>query len=163
MKEEKQRLEYTIGRFDGYFDSVNNKSAAYIAINTFITGGAITLLTQFEGVASTHPWYQPIMGAILSLGVISLVLLAWASIPYFTNKSDSLYYFGAIGDKSLSEFSELSKDQKQKKNLLDLREQAYVLSKGLTQKFTKLKWAGRLLLLQFILLLPIIYLLIFKN
>ena len=38
---EKDRLKYTINRFDHYFDSVNNKSAVYIAINTFITGGII--------------------------------------------------------------------------------------------------------------------------
>ena len=46
MEKEKDRLEYTINRFDHYFDSVNNKSAVYIAINTFITGGIIVLLTQ---------------------------------------------------------------------------------------------------------------------
>ena len=163
MKKEKQRLEYTINRFDHYFDSVNNKSAVYIAINTFITGGAITFLTEFEGPASNHQLYLPIMGGILLFGIFSLILLALTSIPYFTKKSDSLYYFGAIRSKSLSEFTELSRDQKEKKNLKDLREQVHTLSLGLTQKFIKLKLVGVLLLIQFVLLLPITYLLIFKN
>jgi len=103
------------------------------------------------------------MGGILLFGIFSLILLALTSIPYFTKKSDSLYYFGAIGSKSLSEFTELSRDQKEKKNLKDLREQVHTLSLGLTQKFIKLKLVGVLLLIQFVLLLPITYLLIFKN
>lgn len=53
---EKERLEYTMTRLDHYYDSVNNKTAVYIAINTFITGGAITLLTQIQELLDKEIW-----------------------------------------------------------------------------------------------------------
>jgi len=104
---EKERLEYTIGRLDHYFDSVNNKTAVYIAINTFITGGVITLITQIKETMAQHFWLLFVVGVILLLGIFSLIILALASIPYISpnTKIDSLYYFGSIGDKKFSKLT----------------------------------------------------------
>ena len=92
----------------------------------------------------------------------SLILLALASMPYFSAKSEieSLYYFASIGQKEPKEFLDLSKNQTKKGNLKDLRNQVYVLSKGLKSKFRKLKWACALLIIQFVLLAPSTYILI---
>jgi|NGEPerStandDraft_5_1074534.scaffolds.fasta_scaffold69891_2 hypothetical protein len=159
---EKERLEYTVNRLDHYYDSINNKTAVYIAINTFITGGAITLLTQIQDLLDKESWLLVFLASIIALGVGSLVVLALASMPYFSPKSDieSLYYFASIGQKKHDEFFELSKNQTKKGNLKDLRNQVYVLSKGLKSKFRKLKWACGLLIIQFVLLAPLTYTLI---
>lgn len=159
---EKERLEYTVNRLDHYYDSVNNKTAVYIAINTFITGGAITLLTQIQKLLYKENWLLLSFASIIVLGVISLILLALASMPYFSPKSDieSLYYFASIGQKRPEEFFELSKNQSKKDDLNDLRNQVFILSKGLKSKFKKLKWACGLLIIQFVLLAPLTYILI---
>ncbi|MEL6304939.1 MAG: hypothetical protein AAFQ20_09145, partial [Bacteroidota bacterium] len=83
---EKERLEYTISRLDHYYDSVNNKTAVYIAINTFVTGGAITLLTQTKEIWVQEFWLLSCLSAIAILGVVSLILLALASMPYLSPK-----------------------------------------------------------------------------
>ena len=161
---EKERLEYTIGRLDHYFDSVNNKTAVYIAINTFITGGVITLITQIKETMAQHFWLLFVVGVILLLGILSLIILALTSIPYISpnTKIDSLYYFGSIGDKKFQDFSDKSENQSKKADLKDLRSQVHIMSIGLTKKFSKLTWVGILLIAQFILLAPLTYLLISK-
>ncbi|MGF1558976.1 MAG: Pycsar system effector family protein [Flavobacteriaceae bacterium] len=161
---EKERLEYTINRLDHYFDSVNNKTAVYIAINTFLTGGIITLVTQVKEILVQQFWLQFLVGFILILGIISLILLAWASIPYFSTntKFDSLYYFASISSKKFQDFSENSEGQNKKDDLKDLRNQVHLMSTGLTKKFLKLLWVGVLLIAQFMLLGPFTYLLILK-
>jgi hypothetical protein len=153
---EKDRLQYTIGRFDHYFDSVNNKSAVYIAINTFITGGIIVLLTQTNLVCEMSGFGKCCIGLLLLTGVVSLIILSLASIPFFSKKPDSLYYFGSVSQMKESEFSKTSEEYSQKDELKDLRSQTYILSKGLTKKFTRLKFAGILLVAQFALLLIIL-------
>lgn len=159
---EKERLEYTINRLDHYYDSVNNKTAVYIAINTFITGGTITLLTQIQDLLNKEIWVLILLAGIIALGVGSLILLALASMPYLSPKSEieSLYYFDSIAEKSVQEFFDLSKEQSKKGDKKDLRNQVYVLSKGLKLKFKKLKWACGLLIIQFVLLAPLTYILI---
>ncbi|MAO16374.1 DUF5706 domain-containing protein [Flagellimonas marinaquae] len=159
---ERDRLEYTITRLDHYYDSVNNKTAVYIAINTFITGGAITLLTQIQDLLGKEIWLLILLAGIIAFGVGSLILLALASMPYLSPKSEieSLYYFGSIAEKSVQDFSDLSKERNKKGDKKDLRNQVYVLSKGLKAKFQKLKWACGLLIIQFVLLAPLTYILI---
>ncbi len=159
---EKERLEYTVNRLDHYYDSVNNKTTVYIAINTFITGGIITLLTQIQDLLDKENWLLIFLAAIIAFGVCSLILLALASMPYFSKKTEieSLYYFASIGQKKSQHFCELSKNQDKKADVKDLRNQVYVLSKGLISKFRKLKWACILLIIQFVLLAPVTYILI---
>ncbi|REE07780.1 Pycsar system effector family protein [Winogradskyella pacifica] len=160
---EKDRLKYTIDRFDHYFDSVNNKSAVYIAINTFITGGIIALLNQTEIVCDMSTIGKVSIGVLLFIGVFSLIVLSIASIPFFSKKPDSLYYFGAISKMKRSEFNSTSKNYSDKDELQDLRSQVYILSNGLTTKFSRLKFAGVLLVVQFILLLPTLYFILINS
>ena len=152
---EKDRLKYTINRFDHYFDSVNNKSAVYIAINTFITGGNIVILTQTNIVKDLIILGQVTVWILLLTGIVNLIILSIASIPFFSTKPKSIYYFGAISKMTQSEFNKTSKNYTEKEELKDLRSQTFVLSQGLTKKFTKLKLAGILLVTQFFMLLLI--------
>jgi hypothetical protein len=153
---EKDRLEYTIGRFDHYYDSVNNKSAVYIAINTFITGGVIVLFTQTTIVFEMSGFGKTCVGLLLFIGFVSLIILSLASIPFFCKKPESLYYFGSISQMKQSEFNKASDEYSANDELKDLRSQTYILSKGLTKKFTRLKFAGILLVGQFALLFIIL-------
>ncbi|GAL64831.1 Pycsar system effector family protein [Algibacter lectus] len=160
---EKDRLKYTIDRFDHYFDSVNNKSAVYIAINTFITGGVIALLTQTEIVCDMSTIGKVSIGLLLFIGILSLIVLSIASIPFFSTKPDSLYYFGAISKMKQSEFNKTSKNYSDKDELQDLRSQVHILSNGLTTKFSRLKFAGILLVVQFFLLIPTLYFILINS
>ena len=153
---EKDRLKYTIDRFDHYFDSVNNKTAVYIAINTFVTGGIIVLLTQTNLVCDMTSFGKGCIWLLLFLGITSLIMLAVASIPFFTKKPNSLYYFGSVSKMEKSEFKNKSKNYSNENELHDLRSQTYILAKGLTKKFTWLKQAGVFLVIQFVLLFIIL-------
>ena len=159
---EKDRLRYTINRFDHYFDSVNNKSAVYIAINTFITGGVIVILTQTNIVKDLTIVGQVTFWILLLTGIVNLILLSITSIPFFSSKPKSIYYFGAISKMTQSEFNKTSKNYSDKEELKDLRSQTFILSYGLTKKFEKLKLAGVLLVLQFFMLL-LVFITIITN
>ena len=140
MEREKERLVYTIGRFDHYFESVNNKTAVYIAINTFVLGGILTGYINVDEYIKVYVnFFNIILSFIVGLGLISLLVLIYASIPYFSKEPNSLYYFGTIGSKPKKEFIENSKNYDLKDEVKDLREQVYLLAMGLNKKFQKLK------------------------
>lgn len=159
---ERNRLELTMSRIDHYYDSVNNKSAVYLVINTFLTGGLIVLMTQTKSLKNIGLLVHLSLGLCMLLGLTSLVIIAITSIPFFSTEPNSLYYFGNIGNKTSSQFLEESKNYKKKEDIKDLRCQVHLLSKGLTSKFKKLKFVGYFLVAQFIVLIPIMYYLI-KN
>lgn len=161
---EKERLIYTISRFDHYFDSVNNKTAVYIAINTFVVGSLITsYVTLVKDIIYYSETFQALISISFLLGLVTLIILVNASIPFFSKDSESMYYFGGIGTMKKEEFISCSKTLTTKKELKDLRNQVHTLSLGLTKKFTKLKLAGRLLILQFVLLIPIFTIIIYNK
>jgi len=154
---EKDRLIYTINRFDHYFESVNNKTAVYIAINTFILSGVLASYVNVGKYIKEYiGTFNLILCTILGLGLITLIILVLASIPYFSKKPKSLFYFGTIGSLSKDDFIEQSKKYDSKDELKDLRSQVHILSKGLNKKFERLKISGRLLVIQFIGLVPLI-------
>ncbi|MBC8884018.1 hypothetical protein H9X57_13875 [Flavobacterium piscinae] len=96
------------------------------------------------------------------VGLLTIALLIYASIPFLGFKSSSLYYFGTISKNTFDEYKEKSKKCDEKEDLNDLREQVYYLSKGLSKKFTILSITGQSMLFQVIMLI-IVSLLIFKN
>jgi hypothetical protein len=160
---ERQRLSSTITRLDHYFDSVNNKCALYLSVNTFIVGGLVVLLSQSD-IFSDAQWWSitSISGCGIS-GFVSLGFTCWASIPFSSSKPDSLYYFGTIGRAERAEFFTKSKNLTPKEDLNDLRTQVHELSRGLSAKFQKLKVAGLLLFAEFVLFVPILFILISKT
>lgn len=161
---EKDRLLYSISRFDHYFDSVNNKSAVYLAMNTFLLGGIITgYISVQEHVCQLRTLFNILLTIEMLLGIIGLLIITAASIPYFSKESDSLYYFGGIGSMSKEKFFECSKDLGKKDELRDLRNQVHTLSQGLNMKFTRLKISGWLIFSQFVILSFIIFILIINK
>lgn len=161
---EKERLLYSINRFDHYFESVNNKTAVYLAMNTFLLGGIITGYVSVQGhICHFRTFFNILLTIEMLLGISGLLIITIASIPYFSKESDSLFYFGGVGSMLKEEFFERSKKMRPKDELRDLRNQVHTLSKGLNKKFTRLKISGRLIGLQFIILIPIILILIINK
>src|SRR5690606_16295706 len=153
---ERDRLIYTISGFDHYFDSVNNKTAVYIALNTFIMGDIIAGYVNVDKYITKYVFFFNItLCLILATGLVTLIILVYASIPFFSKKTNSLFYFGSIGNLPKEHFIKRSKECSNKKELKDLRNQVYELSKGLNKKFTRLQLSGHLIVLQFIGLIPL--------
>ncbi len=162
-KSEKERLLVNIGRFDHYYDSINNKIAVYIAINTFLLGGIIgTYLTIGSKLLICKSSIDFLIILLTLIGLITIAVLIYTSIPFLGFKSSSLYYFGTISKNTFEDYKEKSKKCDKKEDLKDLREQVYFLSKGLSTKFAILRITGYSMLFQ-VILLVIVSLLIFKN
>ncbi|RXR34871.1 hypothetical protein EQG68_02880 [Flavobacterium piscinae] len=162
-KSEKERLLFNIGRFDHYYDSINNKIAVYIAVNTFLLGGITGTYFAISSKLTICKSSIEFLIILLTLvGLLTIALLIYASIPFLGFKSSSLYYFGTISKNTFDEYKEKSKKCDEKEDLNDLREQVYYLSKGLSKKFTILSITGQSMLFQVIMLI-IVSLLIFKN
>lgn len=162
-KSEKERLLVNIGRFDHYYDSINNKIAVYIAINTFLLGGIIgTYFTINTKLTIYKTSIEFLIMLLILVGLLTITLLIYTSIPFLGFKSSSLYYFGTISKNTFGDYKEKSKKCDEKEDLNDLREQVYFLSKGLSKKFSILRITGQSMLCQVIVLI-IVSLLIFKN
>lgn len=162
-KSEKERLVFNVNRFDHYFDTINNKLAVYIAINTFLLGGLVgTYFTIASKITNYKPLFDFFTISEVLIGLITIAVLIYASVPFLDYKSSSLYYFGTIAQNSIEEYKEKSKSSDEKEDLKDLREQVYFLSKGLKKKFTILKWTGYSMLFQ-VIVLVFVAILIFNN
>lgn len=161
---EKARLLYAINRFDHYFESVNNKTAVYLAMNTFLIGGIITgYISVQEHICKYPTLFNTLMTIEMILGTIGLLVMTVASIPYFSKDSDSLYYFGGIGSMDKEKFFECSKNLNRNGEMEDLRNQVHTLSRGLNMKFVRLKISGWLIFSQFIILAFLILILIINK
>ena len=153
---ERDRLKYTIDRLDHYFESINNKTALYIALNTFILGSIIAWYSNQEKSILIYSLIFDILVLILSLlGLVTLILLVRNSLPYISKTSDSLLYFNSIKSLSKKDFINKSKKHGKSKEIKDLRKQVHLLSVGLCVKFSRIKLCGQLLIIQFILLFPL--------
>jgi len=168
--DDKERIEqgkFSIQRYDHYYDTVNNKSAFFIGLNTFILGGICTgYVTLYKEIAFTS-WLYFFTGVHLAccLGSILYTLLAMTPFTkdkYSNDNSTSLLFFGGVAKHTHSHFHQKFLLLDEPTFLEDITKQIHCLSKGLDQKFSRLKIASYFLISQFTLLIPFIYLLI-KN
>ena len=163
-KMEKERLKYCIDRFDAFYDTINNKSSVFLGLSTFMVGGLLAGYLPILDLIEPTP-VLPILLPILYLttvgiGLITMIVLVHASIPYTGKKSESRYFFGSISGLPADQFYSKSFECNDDEELVDLRCQVHQLAVGLKSKFKKLKWAGWLLTIHFILLIPIIILIL---
>lgn len=160
---EKERLNFNVTRFDHYYDTINNKIAVYIGINTFLLGSVLgAYLTINNKIINCKSELDFLIETFTFIGLITIAVLIYASVPFLNYKSSSLYYFGTIAKNTLEEYKTRSKERDEKGDLKDLREQVYFLSKGLKKKFTILKWTGYSMLFQ-VIVLVLVAILIFNN
>lgn len=157
-------LKFIIERFDHYYDSTNNKGQFYLGLNTFLIGGTIgaLLYANEKGVLNV------LLCCLLSvsLGCIFLsILFTLSALQPFTRSGhsrnyQSLLFFGSITELTDCKiFRTKMNKQSTQERLEDLQNQCYTLAQGLTSKFRKLKNAGRLIWLTFLILIPSAYIL----
>ncbi len=163
---EKDRLTFCIERFDHYYDSVNNKSAVFLGLGTFVIGGLLALYSYL----SDNNEFTILMWGSLILAVafafVAILVVIFASIPYKSNGDDkSLLYYNSIASKDLMTFSKESEEYNEEDELSDLREQVHKLSMGLKIKFQRLRFAVILFVLIFLSLIPLFVkiILLIKN
>lgn len=159
---EQERLKFTIGRFDHYYDSVNNKCTVMLTLNTFIVGGLIagypTMLEKVDCGACIHV----LMTSLLLIGLAIMITVTKASIPFLGGRSNSLLFWGDIAGITETAFNAQSQNENQADALSDLRSQSYHLARGLRSKFRLLRIVGYLMIIQFLLFIPL-FLLIISN
>ncbi len=160
--EKYEHAKFVIERFDHYYDSVNNKGAFYIGLNTFLLGGLfIGFVSLYQQIAKPeYLWIMLISFAVCS--VISTVSTILAINPFLLsgkkrNRNRSLIFFGSVAEYQKDNYVNTFLSQDNERILNDTVTQTYFLAKGLTLKYKHLKLAGYLLIIQFILLIPIIY------
>ena len=157
---EKERLIFCIQRFDHYYDSVNNKSAVFLALGTFIVGGLVTSYPFLKKnvVCTFSVDLFLILSVILGLSAIIIVIIA--TTPYLSKGESSLYYFNSIADKEEKIFSSESENFSREDEISDLRIQVHKLALGLRKKFIRLRIAGILYTLMFFAMIPLVALII---
>jgi len=159
---EKERLIFSIERYDHYFDSVNNKSAVFLALSTFIVSGLVASYPVLVDKVNCDGFIHSLLIVLITLGISIMIIVVRASTPFTTKEKGSLYYFNGVSSLTREEFINQSKIVSQEDDLQDLRIQVHSLANGLTSKFNKLKITGVLFIIQFSLFIPLIFLIV-KN
>ncbi|MCL9809867.1 Pycsar system effector family protein [Flavobacterium luminosum] len=155
MKEKFEQIKFIIGRFDIYIESTQTKSNLYLALNTAILGGIITIAASTKQQDVTT-FSLIVLGIIALLAVISMTITLIAITPYLhsaSDKSNSVIFFQDVANFTFDEYADKINDISDKKLLLDLTCQAYSLAGGLKAKYQKLFYAGRMIIVEFVLLL----------
>lgn len=156
LPNERERLIYCIGRFDHYYDSINNKGAVFLGIGTFVVGGLFALFPFLEQKVYFTFWLKFLLFDTIILGLSGIIITILATTPFLVRKISSRYYFGSIADMALDEFLAASKAHSFIDELEDLRTQVHNLATGLQSKFRKLRIVAILYVIQFTLFLPLI-------
>lgn len=155
MKEKFEQIKFIISRFDTYIESTQTKSNLYLALNTAILGGIITIAASTKQQDVTT-FSLIVLGIIALLAVISMTITLIAITPYLqsaSNKSNSVIFFQDVANFTFEEYSDKINNISDKKILQDLTCQAYSLAGGLKAKYQKLFYAGRIIIVEFVLLL----------
>jgi len=152
---EKDRLKFTIGRFDHYYDSVNNKCTVMLTLSTFIVGGLIASYPILAEKVDCGPCFHGLMISLLGLGLAIMITVTSASIPFLSGRSNSLLFWRDIAGITETAFNTQSQAESAVDALNDLRSQTYHLACGLGSKFKLLRVVGYLMIIQFFLFIPL--------
>lgn len=157
---EKERLKFTIERFDHYYDSVNNKSNIVLGFGTLIFGTLVAVYPSLTTVVEFNTIMYVNFGVLITLGFASMLTLILTSIPHLKSNGKSIHFFQSIASMGKTDFMTKSKGINPEDELKDLRKQVFHLACGLTKKFKRLRSALILLVMQMILMIPYITLII---
>jgi hypothetical protein len=149
--EMKKKLKYTIERFDHYYESVNTKLTVFLAFVSLNTGLVVSLINDNAPLVLEGCLNKVLLAAIFLSGTVAIAMLIYAALPYVKTKGDSNYYFGSVGKKTLGEFQKAIKTSSRKSDEDDLIKQVHALASGLTKKYSLIRIAGQIILLQIVL------------
>ena len=159
--------KFTMQRLDNYFNSVNSKAAFYIVIQTFLLGGLCTGYISLYG-KNIPAWQIVFFTAFHLLCCLGSILYTLIAMNPFTKshfakeRFSSLLFFGSIARYSCSEFQQKFVSQTDESRVQDMSSQIHCLAIGLDKKYKRLKIASTFLFIQFLFLLPYLYIII-KN
>lgn len=157
-----ENLKFIIGRYDHYIESTQTKSNVYISLNTAVIAGVITIISALE-LNKMCIELNIILLLIAILAVIGIVMALVAVKPNLLNKKsqDSIIFFNDVSSYKCKEFLSKVKNIEEDGFLTDMSIQAHNLASVLSKKYCLIKWVGKLIKLEFILL--IIWLIIFMS
>ncbi len=164
MDEKIEHLKFIIGRYDTYIESTQTKSNLYLALNTAILAGIITLLTALRPEDRDINVIL-VLGITALLALVSITITLLAITPYLksvSNKSNSLIFFQEVSNMTYDYHDKVEKIS-EAKFLKDLSCQAFSLAGGLKSKYQNLMIAGRIIIAEFMLLFICVILFITKN
>ena len=164
MDEKIEHLKFIIGRYDTYIESTQTKSNLYLALNTAILTGIITLLTALRPEDRDINVIL-VLGITALLALVSITITLLAITPYLksiSNKSNSLIFFQEVSNMTYDYHDKVEKIS-EAKFLKDLSCQAFSLAGGLKSKYQNLMIAGRIIIAEFMLLFICVILFITKN
>lgn len=153
---EKERLKYTIDRFDQYFDGVNNKSNIVLGFGTLIFGTLVAVYPSLTKVVDFNWVMHANFGILITLGFASMLILIITSIPHLKSSGKSIHFFLSISNMGESAFQTKSENINDEEEMKDLRKQVFHLANGLSKKFKRLRIALILLAIQMMLIVPYI-------
>lgn len=164
-------LQFSIGRYDHYFDAVNNKANFWLAFDSFALGAMVVAYKDF--VQPLYPllpvpnvafWLDTEMAVFIALSLISIALILSASFPFnrpakklqkkkkqvaaVPELSLSLLYYDHVAIRSIEAFSTDLKTVPLSQLAHDYHGQAHHLSQGLAGKYRRLRQAGWVLFAQ---------------
>ena len=121
-------LKYNISRFDHYYASVNFKSSFLVVGNITILGFLLTNVDKVNVCFSILHFL---------LVTLSLTFTLLAIKPYLESykSKKSLVYFEDIANMEYTNFSKKISTSHQTTYIKDLKEQNFILAKGLKNKF----------------------------
>lgn len=158
------RAEFIFSRFDKYLEAVNLKATLYLAINTFFVGAFFALMPSlFDNFIITE-LTGFFIATFLCCCFIAIFIVLLAVNPFLKSGTkngveSTIFYYGSVADCDkefyLDRLRGISKEDLEK----DIGGQLSCLAEALKGKYNKLLWVGRLIMLEFALLIPIILLL----
>jgi hypothetical protein len=165
--EKYDHAKFIVERFDHYYDGVNNKGSFYIGLNTFIFGGICVGYLSLHDKVDANIWLWMLFGALIIFNILSILFTVKALMPFLKDNNErgdvpSMIYFGGIARHEVSYFKEKFQNSTTDSMLEDLVEQAHCLAKGLMIKYKNLRKASQFVVAQFIVMLPLLFLII-KN
>ncbi|SDD85750.1 hypothetical protein SAMN04488104_10822 [Algoriphagus faecimaris] len=101
---EKERLKYCIDRFDAFYDTINNKSSVFLGLSTFMVGGLLAGYLPILDLIDLTPALPILYLTTVGIGLITMIVLVFASMPYTGKNSESQYFFGSISGMPAHQF-----------------------------------------------------------
>ncbi|MFD0765817.1 Pycsar system effector family protein [Mucilaginibacter lutimaris] len=158
------RSELIFSRFDKYLETVNTKGTLYLAINTFFISAVIANIDKLNTSFVLTEEVITFIGLFLCVCLISTALVLLAINPFLNTGTkngvaSSIFFYGSVAAYEKDVFIKRLNDISTEELKDDVGGQLYCLAEGLKSKYNKLKWAGWLVLGEFILLIPLTVLL----
>lgn len=149
-----EELKFIIGRYDGFFDSINNKGNIYLTVNTFILGGVIAGYTTLDSEYSFGGGMLVLFIFTLISNLVSVGCSLYSIRPYLNNKKDnpncSAIFFRDIANCASEDLKKMWDEMDEGKWNTDLLKQVHLLSVGLDRKFWSLAVATFFIVIQIV-------------